>query len=585
MDVNAVERLISSIEESGEPIDEYDIVKRLTEAFEGGEKPFEAVAEIIAFSLEENYLTKPGSWGFYFGPSYIIPNSEGGALESPSIKAISCEMIEYWKTRSHDSVNPVLKARYSDLVWELEAEICSNRPDHTFARIAVDAYINTAVEKAHKYDVQTIDKLKRALYIAISLNDRDLIGRVRSVILDYEDAIAVDSMRGLWGFSFDCILCNKNTLFTSEQRDKIIADLEERLERTVNPDEGAPDPWIAEAAATRLASYYRRMQSDEDTRRVMSMLGSAFMKAIKSSSSIQALALVHHLHSLYVSYNLNDAAGALSTIINEVGEKAREEMKEFKYTHTIPQEDVERFLEQMMGDSLDEAFHNCIASFIPSKEKVEDQLTKISEQYVSVHLATKVVQDHRGRPVAVIGTIDDDPDGHIVMTIAQNMISSSFFLNILINNIIDVYSIDAELLCSRLFECPLIQEYQRGLIKLGIVAYFEHEYSIAIHILIPQLEAMIRNLAELSGIPTLRRNKYGGFHNRLLNEFLECGLISSTFNSDVDLYFRVLLTDQRGWNLRNQVCHGLQPSESYTEVQCDRLLHALLLVSVLRERE
>jgi hypothetical protein len=49
-------------------------------------------------------------------------------------------------------------------------------------------------------------------------------------------------------------------------------------------------------------------------------------------------------------------------------------------------------------------------------------------------------------------------------------------------------------------------------------------------------------------------------------------------------YFRVLLSDGRGWNVRNNVCHGLAPVSMLTMVVADRVLHALLVLALMLKR-
>ena len=43
----------------------------------------------------------------------------------------------------------------------------------------------------------------------------------------------------------------------------------------------------------------------------------------------------------------------------------------------------------------------------------------------------------------------------------------------------------------------------------GLEAYFNQDYLVALHLLIPQLEEAIRNILEIGNIPTLKPNKSG----------------------------------------------------------------------------
>ena len=54
---------------------------------------------------------------------------------------------------------------------------------------------------------------------------------------------------------------------------------------------------------------------------------------------------------------------------------------------------------------------------------------------------------------------------------------------------------------------------------------------------------------------------------------------------DIANYFREVLTDQYGWNIRNQVSHGLLASDSFNFGMADRLIHAFLMLGVFKKKE
>ena len=107
----------------------------------------------------------------------------------------------------------------------------------------------------------------------------------------------------------------------------------------------------------------------------------------------------------------------------------------------------------------------------------------------------------------------------------------------------------------------------------------------SIHLLIPQIEAILRYLVEVTGGNVLKPSKGGGFHLRTLDEILRSEQIKTALDDDVSLYFRVILTDQRGWNIRNSVCHGLLPFDHFTTAIADRLIHILLVLAQVRLKE
>jgi hypothetical protein len=74
----------------------------------------------------------------------------------------------------------------------------------------------------------------------------------------------------------------------------------------------------------------------------------------------------------------------------------------------------------------------------------------------------------------------------------------------------------------------------------------------------------------------------GGFDLKNLGDFLADETVAAFLTEDVVTYLRVVLTDRRGWNLRNNTCHGMLPATSFTQAASQWLLHIVLLLSAVR---
>ena len=79
------------------------------------------------------------------------------------------------------------------------------------------------------------------------------------------------------------------------------------------------------------------------------------------------------------------------------------------------------------------------------------------------------------------------------------------------------------------------------------------------------------------GGATLRKNRQGGLQLRTFDDLLRDKRVEDCFGTDSSFYFRVLLTDQRGWNMRNDVCHGISPVGVFNYSTADRIMHVVLL--------
>ena len=67
----------------------------------------------------------------------------------PDIKEIDAEIITNWGTRAKAVHNSVMKARYADLVWDFKKFVTGEKPAVEYARIAIDAYVESVTQKRY----------------------------------------------------------------------------------------------------------------------------------------------------------------------------------------------------------------------------------------------------------------------------------------------------------------------------------------------------------------------------------------------------------------------------------------------------
>lgn len=72
---------------------------------------------------------------------------------------------------------------------------------------------------------------------------------------------------------------------------------------------------------------------------------------------------------------------------------------------------------------------------------------------------------------------------------------------------------------------------------------------------------------------------------KTLDDLLREEAVTQSLGENVVHYFHVLFTDQRGWNIRNDVCHGITPVIAFSTQMTDRILHALLVLALLRRAD
>lgn len=594
--LESLDQLLARLENDPVPRDDHDFrspFSTLRQAIEArGDQPAEElIAEEIAFSIHAHARQSTSEWGLYFGPMMSGTFESGKAWEVPSLGSVTPGVMAHWRTRALESSHPVMRARYADLLWELPKKIEGVRPEPAMARVAVDAYLKAIEGRRHDHSVSAIAGAERALDLALSLGDADRVVRARDVLLALEDAVAEDDSLGLWGFCFDALLepPNRRVPLTDAQRDKLVADMEARLARFAERPASAFHPSGAESAAVRLATYYRRRGSQDQVARVLRVYEGVVRRMRGTAAPMIAAHSVEDLYARYKEFGMHAEADALNEAMRETNAEAMTDMKVISTSVEIPREQVDAFFDAMLEGNATDVLARIAQQFLPDREELEAQLRDLANKVPLSYMMTHTIKDEVGRTVAVVGPVDQDFEGQLVRHVSKHLSISSIWLRETVQRGLDRGLISAEALLDFVLDCPLFREARRAILETGVDAYVRGDSLIAIHLLVPQVEQAIRQLAIAVDAPIYTLRRGGGVHVRTLDDLLRDekvgAAVSGALGDGVLPYFRILLTDARGWNVRNTVCHGLAPVDALTMPVADRVVHVALILSLLRTED
>lgn len=397
--------------------------------------------------------------------------------------------------------------------------------------------------------------------------------------MEYERLVAEDSKPGLWGFSFDLLVNSRKVQLTDEEEQEIITDLEARLTRL---QDGAPNQ--CEFAAKRLANYYRSRGLEQECNRVVEIWGGAFKCAASQAVGLNASFLLQRAHSIFTQFECSHEAEKVAIEIRERGQEVHSGFKEFTHEAELSHEELKEFVDASLEGNLEQALSYVAFYYVPRKDEIDNHLNEIRHKYIHLFFPTQIL-DFKGRPIAIVGPLDGDWEGHVICQMAQRLSISCLFLHLLLERAVEKFEITPEVMNSYLFRSPIFSDDQKKILLKGFEEYLDREYMVAIHLLVPQVEATVRNLLEMSGGAVLKSSRSGGFHLRALDELLRSEEIVKSLGNDIALYLRVLLTDPRGWNIRNNLCHGMFRQEDFSKSIADRIVHILLVLAQVRPKK
>ena len=553
----------------------------------------ELAAEEMAWLLRV-YVDEEGSpWGTYFGPIPWGKSPEGEPTVWPAPATLTPDVFAYWRRRATATPHPIMRARYADLLWELprSKQITSAKRDAEMARLAVTAYLDAVDGDRYKHAVSAIAAVRRALSVALSVKDSMLTVRAQDVLLALEDRVAEDDMLGLWGFCFDTLLepPQKRVPLEPHQRDKLVTDLEDRLARFAAGPAPVYHPAGPEIAALRLARHYARQRRRSDVTRVLRVYRDIVLRMRGTAAPMVVEHSLWGLHELLATFQMYEDAEVLDDTLRAVGEETLADMRELTVEGPeIPAAEFEAHFAAMLAGTPREVLQRIAAHYVPDRSEMEDQVREASTRSPLHYLTAGTLKDAEGRTTARLNPLSDDPaslEGHVLHHISENLRISAPWLRTTMQRGAAAGLLSVPNVLDFLLESPLFPGKRRAVLQGGVEAYVRGDSVAAVHVLVTQVEPALRQLAVHLGASIYGERSRGGVQVLTLDALLQRPQLGEILGVSIVTYLRALLTDPRGWNVRNVVCHGLAPMGMLTMPVADRVVHALLVLALVRQRE
>jgi hypothetical protein len=587
-----VQEVLASFDQKKEAHGELQIVDELDRARKThgdlSDEEFKGyVAERSTFFFR-GHADRDSVWETYFGPRATLTRDDGTEIRVPDIKELDGEVVAHWEARARSARDPVMRARYADAVWDLKQAITSERPSHELAQMAIDAYLVASRERLHTMEIEGVHRLNRALSLSLSIRDAERTKLVVARMFEFYDQVACPQKPGVWIFLFDSLYGRKN-LLTPEQENKIITDLESMLARTSSGKPEEFDPHGAQAAAERLAQHYKRQGDKANVERVIKIYGSSFEQISKEASPMLAMAWLQPVIERYEQEGLKQEAERLQLMHAEKGKNIASDLKEVSVEVEIKKEEIENAIERLIGSGdLNTSLLNVAQEFIPKVNQARKFLERMRTEAPLLSMFNVGIIEKDGHTSAKIGSLDEDPDGRLHKQLGETIGFYQPFLALTLERLREKYKQSIDDIFKFLHESPLFVDTDKGLLREGLEAYEEEDFVKAIHILVPQIEHILRTFLGVLGVPTLKtvRNHPGIMDAKSMNDILSDERMREVLKESLWRYLTVLFIEKKGgFNLRNDLAHGLLPPTAFNRQIADRVFHSLLTLSLIRERQ
>ena len=466
--------------------------------------------------------------------------------------------------------DPWLKARLADLVWLLQSP-----RKVKFALAAIDSYRTIPLDP--ETPVRDRDKYwQRAINLARLLGagaGERLAEMETSIIKAFTSVTREDGFLGSWLAD----LLKTNSL--GRDHSATIATRLESLAREFEDEDEFPKAreyfqasahWFTESgddekstemtvevAETWVKEAVARLSSDQPSHGVAA---SFYENAIQTYRTIP--------RSERTTHRVDERIDELRRRLNESWERSLDEMSAIK----TPGQDISQIVENsrnaVKGKELVEALKIFTNLDVVNVKELRESTIKNLEHAIAHRLFPTTFMSHDGRVTAKMPSMSSSP---IPSDDDEEVIHSKMVGNYLIHVSLAVQGSilpaqEVLLLEHRLREADFVNlARQSPIVPIGrellfgkaLFAGYDRDFVTAFHILVPQIEHMVRFHLKQAGMKTTTLHNDGTETENSLRSLMGLPETETIFGEDLSFEIRALFCDSFGPNLRNELAHGL----------------------------
>ncbi len=503
----------------------------------------------------------------------------------PPVEAFPEEGVAYFQQRLAQARHPSVRSRLADFLWLRTKQI-------GMAEIAVAEYLKAVpqIVDSDRGRSMACDHLARAAYLVLSLRRSTdaLLGAIRSLaerfVADQDghlghllsatkDAIDLDPDLGEW------LVEQASTLARAKRGEEIQNRVLERhlLEALLPLERVRRNPSRSRAFKLRIA------ESFEDEAAVRAPEGGL----IESTLLQKAI-------GAYQEAGEADGVDRLKPLLHQATQRAEEGLHTVSTEFQVPAEELRDAVERLLAYGREKSPFAHLHVFAVSEHlwldwsEVARRTAELNEQAPFLALVSKVVITQDGRPLERPSDLEkrrefDEIQCYTQELTLQLMVSARKLGMLRERQAWNLDLLMQALAAGVLFDAEVLQS-----VAPGLRCFEEDRHWEAVHVLVPQIERIIRKLAKSVGTEVFRyKADTGELHWTSLKSLLEdprvvqvLGVISADFAREL----RYLLIDTRGWNLRDDLAHGiLRPDSDAGRLAFICVLILLTLSNLVRQ--
>lgn len=512
----------------------------------------------------------------------------------PDVEKFTDEQFKYYEERLVETDNIFLKVRYSDFLFEYgDKKISLNK-------FQVSQYLLLGlVEISNHYryivdDYQYISSIARLVEVSLLMGNKEKLKKAINLIsLQLAEWNRESEYR--WTFELSKLLRivlrpKLYEIVSDEITSFVIEVLENARERYLEEKE-----YFYHKMFCKELIEYRKfglLSSDRKAELLLEIgksyeLESEYQPGREKKSLIVQANFLELAMNHYANIGEKEKINEMKILIKQVYEQCEEsdEMETISIPFEISSDYIERIVSSYMTSDIPSTLDKlaCSNQLIPKADEIKNQVNLNEESFPFQSLVSKsIISD--GRKIDHTLTEEDSKN---INFISNYMLCLNLNLEIVIKSIFERlssnYHLNVDDIMEKFERWGCLDARNRPLVESGIRNFFEGDYIASIHILVPQFESTLKRFFSNKGFHTTSIKKETAQHEETFNEFLNREDIKGLLGENVHKLIQIVMVEQSGLNLRNEVAHGIIKFSDITKTKCILVIFLFLILTRYKE--
>lgn len=519
------------------------------------------LAEICSLMLNPSSLQNP------YTPVAIWANG----TRSVAVEDFTEADIIFFENIVEVCKNNMLQARIADLLWLLKT-----KKNIRHLEIAVENYMKLPIDN----DVSvknTKECMERAIRLTI-LAKRPLQDIQNFLLKIFEDSKFEDN--------FDCLDINELLLVSKIDISQNLNVLE-KLELFAEESENKVGFWKAREYYQAVRTWYGKMSNYENVNRLTVNIAENFVKEAEHQKNLHMAAAKFYENAIQEyrlipvkdreSFNIDKKIHEIYQLMAKSNQLVHTQMRVISSDPIDISQLVNIAESSIEGKSIHEALLNFVnITYISDFDKLKKSSKKRLNSSLFSRLFGATYYSADSRVIAKTeGGLDNSGEAYETQLEAQ--IQREYSIDIELSTKGSIFPAFDQLLLEHTISRDYIQSIclnssivprDRAIIWAeGLYFGFEENFLVSTHLLIPQVEHLIRVILKQNDIKTTVLEPNGIEIEKGLSTLIEEPILEEILDKNLVYELKFLLTKAIGYNLRNNVAHGLSSRNVFNSIQ------------------